>query len=360
MINVTKTYLPPLEAYVKYLERIWASGWVTNNGELVRELEKQLADYLGVPYVQYLSNGTIALQISLHALEITAEVITTPFSYVATTNSILWEGCKPVFVDIDPHTLCINPTKIEEAITKDTQAILAVHVYGYPCDVNTIATIAKKHNLKVIYDAAHAFGSKLNGKSLLNFGDLSTLSFHATKLFHTIEGGAIVAHTLDMADKIYKLKNFGHLGEEYYTFGINGKNSEFHAAMGLCVLPVVEKIIKKRRVICEAYDTELESTGITFSYKPESFDYNFAYYPILLKDEDNLKSVEGMLNDNDIKPRRYFHPSLNRLPFIDNQRSCPISENISSRVLCLPLYDSLEVQDVKKITRLILRVLKRV
>lgn len=358
MINVTKSYLPPIEEYIKRLEKIWASGWLTNNGEMVRELESKLAEYLGVPYIHYVSNGTIAIQIALRAMEIQGEVITTPFSYVATTNSILWEHCQPVFVDIDARTLCIDPQKIEASITDRTQAILAVHVYGYPSDVDAIAAIAKKHNLKVIYDAAHAFGCTLNGSSLLNYGDLSTLSFHATKLFHTVEGGAIVAHTSQMADTINKIKSFGHLGDEYYTLGVNGKNSEFHAAMGLCVLPNVASIIQRRRAICEIYDTELNGLEISFSNIPENYQYNYAYYPVLFPNEGLLLAVKQALNTIQVNPRRYFYPSLNTLPFLQTKPSCPISEEISSRVLCLPLYDSLEKQDVVRISTLITEVLK--
>ncbi len=358
MINVTKSYLPPLEEYIKYLEKIWASGWLTNNGEMVQELESKLAEYLGVPYIHYVSNGTIAIQIALQALGIQGEVITTPFSYVATTNSILWEHCQPVFVDIDARTFCIDPEKIESAITERTQAILAVHVYGYPSDVDAIAEIARKHNLKVVYDAAHAFGCKLNGSSLLNYGDLSTLSFHATKLFHTVEGGAIVAHTPQMADLINKIKSFGHLGDEYYTLGVNGKNSEFHAAMGLCVLPNVAGIVHRRRLICETYDAELSDLGIVFSSIPENYEYNYAYYPVVFQNEAQLQAVKQALNSNQINPRRYFYPSLNTLPFLQIRQPCPVSEDISPRVMCLPLYDGLEKQDVMRISGLIRGVLQ--
>lgn len=358
MINVTKSYLPPIEEYIKHLEKIWASGWLTNNGEMVQELEARLAEYLGVPYVQYVTNGTIALQIALRALEIQGEVITTPFSYVATTNSILWEHCQPVFVDIDPDTFCIDPQKIEAAITERTQGILAVHVYGYPSDVEAIATIARKHDLKVIYDAAHAFGCKLNGSSILKYGDLSTLSFHATKLFHTVEGGAIVAHTQQMADILNKTKSFGHLGDEYYMLGVNGKNSEFHAAMGLCVLPNVAAIAQRRRTICETYDKELRELGIVFSKIPQNYEYNYAYYPVVFKNEAQLLAVKQILNSNQINPRRYFYPSLNILPFLTTRQPCPISEDVSSRVLCLPLYDGLERQDVLRISALIKESLK--
>jgi dTDP-4-amino-4,6-dideoxygalactose transaminase len=344
-INVTKTYLPSLDEYVQFLERIWASGWVTNNGELVRELEEKLAEYLGVPYVQFVSNGTIAIQLALRALDITGEVITTPFSYVATVNSILWEHCTPVFVDIEDRTFGIDAEKIESAITEHTQAILPVHVYGYPCDVFKIQELAEKYNLKVIYDGAHAFGCKLNGVSLLNYGDLSTLSFHATKLFHTVEGGAIIAHTQEMADKLWKLKSFGHRNDEYSFVGMNGKNSEFHAAMGLCLLPKVNDFIVQRQQIFAWYDQRLARLGLGFPNLSEGLQYNYSYYPVLFESEAKVLHVVAALKKNDIIPRRYFYPALNTLDFV-NGPSCPTAEDISSRVLCLPLYVGLEASQV--------------
>lgn len=353
MINVTKSYLPPLEEYVKYLEQIWASGWLTNHGPLVQELEAELAKFLNVPYVHFVSNGTIAIQIALRALEIDGEVITTPFSYVATSNSILWEHCQPVFVDIDSRTCCIDPQKIEAAITERTQAILPVHVYGYPADVEAIEKIADRHNLKVIYDAAHAFGCNLGERSILSYGDISTLSFHATKIFHSVEGGAIITHTKEMADRINKIKSFGHLGDEYFMLGVNGKNSEFHAAMGLCVLPHVDEIIQKRKRVCEVYSSELGDTNIIFTNNPKNYRHNYAYFPVLFRNEEQLQAVKKMLNMNGVNPRRYFYPSLNTLPFLEKKQPCPVSEDISSRVMCLPLYDSLQEDDVKRICGLV-------
>lgn len=351
-INVTKTFLPPLDEYVRYLERIWASGWVTNNGELVLELEKKLAEYLHVPYVQYVSNGTIAIQIALKALDIDGDVITTPFSYVATVNSIVWEHCTPVFVDIEDQTFCIDAEKIEAAITERTRAILPVHVYGYPCDFNKIEKLARKYDLKVIYDGAHAFGCKLDSASLLNRGDLSTLSFHATKLFHTIEGGAIIAHTPEMAEKIWKLKSFGHRNDEYFFSGINGKNSELHAAMGLCLLPRINEFIVERRQISEWYDRNLEGLNLGFPHLVIGLEYNYSYYPVLFNTEEQLKLIFSELKKNGIIPRRYFYPPLNNLPFINGQ-SCPIAEDISARILCLPLYLGLSEQQVQRICRIV-------
>lgn len=341
MINVTKTYLPPIEDYKTYIEQIWQSGQITNNGPLDRELTKQLKEYLGVANLEYIANGTLSLQLAIKALGLKGEIITTPYSYVATTNAILWEGCKPVFVDIDERTFCIDPEKIEEAITEQTSAVLATHVYGYPCDVERIERIAKKHNLKVVYDAAHAFGVKLNGKSLVNHGDISTLSFHATKIFHTAEGGAIVCKDEEISKKIFLMKKFGHIGEdEYLDIGINAKNSEFHAAMGLCVLPKVESIINERKLLSDRYDELLAACDIRKLSAVDGLERNYAYYPVVFESNEQMMMVRNALLAQDIVPRRYFYPSLNTLPFLNDEQkaSCPISESISSRVLCLPLF----------------------
>ena len=257
MINVTKTYLPSYEKYSEILQKAWSKGWITNNGILVQQLESDLKEYLGVKHLFFTSNGTIVLQMALKAYNITKEVITTPFSYVATVNAILWEGCTPVFVDINNRDFCIDADKIEAAITENTQAIMATHVYGYPCEVLKIEAIAQKHGLKVIYDGAHAFGCKLNGRSLLSFGDISTCSFHATKVFHTVEGGCIITDDDETARKLMLYRQFGHVGEDHFSMGINGKNSEFHAAMGLCIFPEIESIIKKRKEKSDLYDSVL-------------------------------------------------------------------------------------------------------
>ena len=352
MINVTKTYLPPFEEYTAILKRAWDKAWITNNGELVQELEQELKLYLGVNNLLFTSNGTIVLQMALKALNITKEVITTPFSYVATTNAILWEGCQPVFVDIDPNTFCIDANKIEAAITQNTQAILATHVYGIPCDIEKIQAIADKYNLKVIYDAAHSFGCEYKGKSLLSYGDISTCSFHATKIFHTVEGGCIIANNEETARQLYLFRQFGHIYDEYFSMGINGKNSEFHAAMGLCVLPQVENIIDQRKRIVAQYDKGL----LPFISRPQISDhlkYNYAYYPVLFESEECLLDAIEKLKQNEISGRRYFFPSLNTLPFV-NYQSCEVSEDISKRVLCLPLYNGLSSEDVQKIIKCIL------
>ncbi len=352
-INVTKTYLPSIEEYSKYLEGIWERGQLTNNGPLLVELENKLKDYLGVKHLLLINNGTIALQIAIRALELKDEIITTPFSYAATTTSIMWEHCIPVFADIDKETLCINPDEIRKRITPKTTAILATHVYGNPSDVEQIELIAQENNLNIIYDAAHAFGVKYKGQSVLNFGDISILSFHATKLFHTIEGGALITNDDELAHKISYLRNFGHNGPEaFYGYGTNGKTSEFNAAMGLCVLPKVPELIEARKKISELYDVLLSDSGLEKPKLHTFTDYNYSYYPVLFKSENDLIKAVNSLHSEKIFPRRYFYPSLNKLNYIGTQ-SMPISEDISTRILCLPLYYGLSQHDVKRIVSLV-------
>ncbi|RYD82613.1 MAG: DegT/DnrJ/EryC1/StrS family aminotransferase [Sphingobacteriales bacterium] len=354
MINVTKTFLPPFEDYTAILRRAWDKAWITNNGELVMELETKLKQYLDVKNLWFTSNGTVVLQMALKALNITKEVITTPFSYVATTNAIIWEGCTPVFVDIDPQTFCLDASKIEAAITKDTQAILATHVYGLPCDVEAIEIIAKKHKLKIIYDAAHAFGVMYKGKSLLSYGDISTCSFHATKLFHTVEGGCIICNDDDLHEKLFLYRSFGHIGDDYFAVGINGKNSEFHAAMGLALLPYLPQLIEERKVIFDLYEMELSKTGIEFlNISHPDVAWNYAYCPVLFKNEEQLLRIKFKLEEEGIFIRRYFFPSLNQLPFLQQNIHCPISENIALRVAALPLYPGLTTTDTHRIVEII-------
>ncbi len=354
-INVTKAYLPPLEEYVSYLKGIWERNWLTNNGPLVQQLESELSVFLSGSQVQFTSNGTIALQIAIKALNLSGEIITTPFSYVATTTSILWENCRPVFVDIEPNSFCIDASKIEDAITSKTTAILATHVYGYPCDVDLIKEIADKHSLKVIYDGAHAFGVNINKKPLLSYGDLSTCSFHATKLFHTVEGGAIVINSNELANKIWLLKSFGHIGDDYFSLGVNGKNSEFHAAMGLCNLPRVPEFIVKRKRIAELYIKQLSNLPLQYPVSNNTtLEYNYAYFPIIFESEAKLLKIKDVLAAHAIYTRRYFFPSLNKLDYV-NGESCPISEDISRRVLCLPFYQELSDDIVSWISKLIIQ-----
>jgi dTDP-4-amino-4,6-dideoxygalactose transaminase len=352
MINVTKTYLPPFERYTALLKEVYDTGWITNNGKLVQRLEKELKEYLGVKHLFLCSNGTVTLQIALKALDFSGEVITTPFSYVATTNALLWEKCTPRFVDINRSDLCIDPELIEAAVNEKTTGILATHVFGFPCNIEAIQKIAEKHKLKVIYDAAHAFAAKYEGKSLLSYGDVSSCSFHATKIFHTVEGGCLVTNDDDIARKIYLYRQFGHVYDDYFSIGINAKNSEMHAAMGLAVLPDVEQIIERRKSLTDLYTRSLSDTTVEIVSYPKSVQPNYGYYPILLKNEVQLLKVKSGLATKDIFPRRYFFPSLNTLPFIGYQ-PCPVSENIASRVLCLPLYYDLTEGEVETICTII-------
>jgi dTDP-4-amino-4,6-dideoxygalactose transaminase len=358
MIPVTKSFLPPIEDYIQYLEKIWDSNQLTNHGPLVQELEAKLKDYLSVKHLFFVSNGTVALQIAIKALDLHGEIITTPFSYVATTSTIVWEGCQPVFVDIDPQTLCIDPNLIEAAITDKTCAILATHVYGIPCDVDRIRAIAHKHGLKVIYDAAHTFGGKYKSKSIVSYGDIAVLSFHATKIFHSVEGGAIITDDDEMAHRISYMRNFGHKGQEdFWGLGINGKNSEFHAAMGLSNLPYIESIITSRQRVSGSYDNFLTNSKLLKPNLPEETDYNYAYYPVIFKDEEKLLRAKDKLNALDVYPRRYFYPSLNKLPFINHQ-TMVLAERFSNCILCLPLYPDLLQEEVYLIANNIKDVLR--
>lgn len=359
MINVTKAYLPPIEEYIKHLEGIWDRCHLTNHGPLVNELEEKLQAYLGVKHLFFVNNGTIALQIAIKASSLSGEIITTPFSYVATCSSIAWENCTPVFVDINASDFTIDATMIEAAITPATSAILATHVYGIPCDVAAIEQIAKKHKLKVIYDAAHAFGVRHSGTGILNYGDISTLSFHATKLFHTVEGGAIVTNDDNLAHRIGYMRNFGHKGQEdFWGIGINGKNSEFHAAMGLAIFPSIENIISRRRMLSEVYEVcfKEEKMGLQRPVLDRDTTYNYAYYPVVFRSEKELLMVRDSLNAAYIYPRRYFYPTLNNLAYVQRSPQ-PVAEDISSRVLCLPLYDDLTLDSIRRICSIISQVL---
>ena len=340
MIPVTKPFKPPIEEYHYLLKGIWDRTWFTNNGPLVNELELSLKSYLEVPNLLYVSNGTIALQIALKALGITKKVITTPFSYVATTSSIVWEGCQPVYVDIDKETLNIDPLKIEAAIDEDTEAILATHCFGNPCDIDAIDLIAKKFNLKVIYDAAHCFGTKYKGKSVFSYGDISTVSFHSTKLYHSIEGGAVFASDPEVMKRMSFMRNFGHDGPERFEgVGINGKNSEFHAAMGIINLTYVDDILHKRRQLVNVYDLQTRALPLTRPVFCDTAESNNSYYPIIFRTEEALLRTKVNLENHKIFPRRYFYPSLNLLKYVNG--ACPVSEDISARILCLPLFHDL-------------------
>lgn len=356
MIPVNKPYLPNKAEYEEYINSIWERKWLTNNGPLVNELELNLKNYLGVDHLLYVSNGTIALQIAIKALELKGEIITTPFSFVATTNSIIWEGCKPIFVDIDAETFNIDPAKIEAAITPQTSAIMATHVYGNPCDIDAIEVIAKKYSLKVIYDAAHCFGTKYKGRSVFEYGDISTTSFHATKLFHTIEGGAVFTQSPELLRKMALLRNFGHDGpDEFQGVGINGKNCEFHAAMGLCNLKHADEILDKRRLLSFYYWRALTGLQAKYPKLNDDLDYNYAYFPVLFDSEELMHKCMRALENEKIYCRRYFYPSLSTLSFVEKS-SMPVCESVASRILCLPLYHTLTTSDLDLISRIMLRV----
>lgn len=356
MINVTKAFLPPVTEYVKYVNEIFSKGWLTNNGPLVNQLELSIKNYLNVPHMLYVNNGTIAIQIAIKALELKGEIITTPFSYVATTSSIIWENCTPVFVDIDEKSWNIDPSKIENAITPKTSAILATHVFGNPCEVDLIKKIADKHNLKIIYDAAHCYGTKMNGKSVFEFGDISTTSFHATKIFHTTEGGAVFTNNAELLRKMSLLRNFGHVTPVTFELaGINAKCSEFHAAMGLCNLKYIDEILNRRKELWLHYIEILKGLKVQFLSITKGSQFNYSYFPVVFPSEQELLKTVEALNLQNIFPRRYFYPSLNTLTFVNGQ-SCPISESIASRVLCLPLYHDLTFEEQLMIARVALRV----
>ncbi len=354
MIPVTRTFLPPIEAYQALVQRAFDAHWLTNRGAMVEELEGKLREYLHVPHILMMTNGTIPLQIAVKLLGGGGEIITTPFSYVATTSSIVWEGCTPVFVDIDPEHLTIDETRIEAAITPRTTAILATHVFGNPCNVEAIAAIAARNGLKVIYDGAHAFGVNYNGQSLFKFGDVSTCSFHATKLFHTGEGGAVFCADAALAHRIYYSHNFGHNGPlAFHGLGINGKMSELQAAMGLAVFPHLSEIVEQRKAIAAHYDCLLAQVALRPMQLRAGTEWNHAYYPVIFNTEADLLRVFDALNAAQIFPRRYFYPSLNTLPYV-NPVPMPISESVASRIACLPIYAGLEPSEVERIAEIII------
>jgi dTDP-4-amino-4,6-dideoxygalactose transaminase len=357
MILVTKPFLPPLEEYEQYISGIWKRQWLTNMGPLANDLELRLKEHLNVKHLLFVANGTIALQMAIKALDLKEEIITTPFSFVATISSIVWEGCTPVFVDIDPQSLNIDVTKIEAAITDKTSAIIATHIYGNPCDVEVIQQIASKHHLKVIYDAAHCFGVALNGKSVFEYGDISVCSLHATKLYHSCEGGLLITKDPVLLKKLAYMRNFGFDGPEAFAeLGINGKNSELHAAMGLVNLNHIHEIIEKRKLLTERYHKMLKKVKGFIPEWHENANRNYAYYPVVFESEDLAIKCFEALKGKEIFARRYFYPSLAKtLPYLP-MKEIPVTDDISKRVLCLPLYFDLSVEEVNMICRIILRV----
>lgn len=341
-VYVTRPFLPPKEEYLKRVSDIFDRAVLTNQGPEVQELEARMKDYLGTPNFQYVANGTVAIQIALRALDITeGEIITTPFSYVATTSTILWERCTPVFVDIEPDNFTIDPAKIEAAITPRTKAIMPVHVFGYACNIDAIQEIANLHGLKVIYDAAHSFGSRYKGKALCSYGDIATLSFHATKLLHTLEGGGCVIRDNEVAEKLDLIKRFGHIGDNHYALGINAKQDELNAAMGNVNMKYIDDIIACRKRVSEKYDQLLSGHLQRPKHQPD-LEYNYSYYPVVFPDESTLLATFDKLAKQDIFPRRYFYPSLNTLPYLSERYDCPVSQDICSRIACMPLYYEME------------------
>ena len=353
MINVTKTYLPDKKKYIAYVDKIYENGWVTNDGPLVHELQKRLAKYLGVKNIILVANGTIALEIAYRLLKLKGEVITTPFSFVATTSSLVSNNLKPIFADIDASSLNMNPENIESLITSKTSAIVPVHVFGNACAVEDIEKIADKHNLKVIYDAAHAFSEDFKGESILKYGDVSTLSFHATKIFHSVEGGALIINDDRLVQDAKYLINFGIDGpESVKALGTNAKMNEFEAAMGLCVLDDIELIKKERKELYQRYYKALEGI-VEIQVRNNDCTNNHAYFPVLFENEQQLLRVTKILNDNNINPRRYFYPSLDTLPYTQYSAVMPISRNVASRIVALPIYPGLDFKTQDKIINII-------
>lgn len=347
---VTKSFLPPLSEYISYLKKIWKSGVLTNDGPMIKEFEQKFASYSGSKNVMAVGNGTLALQLAIRALDLKGEIITTPFSFVATSSSIIWENCKPVFADIDHETLNINPDEIRKKINKKTAGVLAVHVYGSPCDVDEIGNISKKHNIPVIYDACHTLGVKFKGKSLFRYGDISVTSLHATKIINTAEGGVLFTENNKTAEKIRLLRNFGYRDYKIHTLGINAKMSELNAALGIASFMHINEIYIKRKNAFNYYRMLLKNNG-EIRYQKFNGVQNFAYYPVIFNKEKIKKAVIKELNSHNIFPREYFSPSLEYV--YDKKITCPIAYDISKRILCLPLSSYTKNSEILRITKII-------
>lgn len=361
-IYVTRPSLPPLEEFIPYLEKIWANNILTNGGPYHQQLENELCDYLGINYISLFSNGTIALLTALQALDIKGEVITTPYSFVATAHSLIWNRITPVFVDIDPQTLNLDPRKITAALTSKTTAILPVHCYGRMCDVEGIQQVAAEHNLKIIYDAAHAFGVRDKHGSIFRYGNLSVLSFHATKIFNTFEGGAIISHDLATKQKIDNLKNFGFVDEVTVTAaGINGKMSEINSAFGLLQLKHIDRYLDKRKKIYHLYLDKLSNiAGIKILAENKEITSNYSYFPILIGDEYPISrdKIYNKLKDNNIFARRYFYPLISDFPIYQgfpsaDRGNLPFAVDAANRIICLPMHPELHEEDINKIVNVL-------
>lgn len=351
-VFVTRALIPSEDAFMERLRAIFSSHQLTNQGPCVQQLEKNLAHMMEVPTLSLCANGTLALQLAIRLLGLNGKtVITTPFTYVATVSALLWEGCTPLFADIDPRTLCLCPEKTERLIRKhpETAGILPVHVYGNACDVAAMRDLGQRYGLPVLYDAAHAFGSRLHGKSLFAWGDAATGSFHATKLFHTVEGGCIVSPHAGDQETLRLLRAFGHCDDNHIRPGINAKMSELHAAVGLCLLPQLPEILRGRAARCALYDAVLPwDYGLRGPRLAPGLEWNHAYYPVIFPDGAVMRAVLAALEARDIHPRRYFYPSLTKLPYLQSP-SCPEAEDVAERVLCLPLWPDMEEDLIREI-----------
>ena len=349
--------LAPLEEYVELLKGVWERGILTHNGPLVQQLEKDLCFKLGIENFVAVSNGTIAIQMAIKALELKGEIITTPFTWIATVSAIKWEDCTPVFCDIDPCTLNIDPHKIESLITDKTVAIMPVHVFGNPCDIDTIESIAKKHDLKVIYDGAHAIGSTYNGKSLLEYGDITATSLHATKLLNTAEGGGCITRDSDLHEKLKRIRFFGHDDtKEIVEDGFNGKMTEVHAALGMANLKYYDAVLEDRKRVYMRYKDALKNMGSLKLQTIHSGEPNYSYFPVVFNSESQLIEVEKKLNECSIFPRRYFYPSVDTIQYLESKQICPVSRDISERILCLPIWWKLEDEVVERVVEAIREV----
>lgn len=354
-IFVTQPTLAPLCEVNQYLEKVWATGILTHNGPLVQQLEINMAEKLNIKNLALVTNGTLAIQLAIKTLELKGEIITTPFSWVATVSAIKWEGCKPIFCDINPETLNIDVSKIEALITDDTVAIMPVHVFGNPCAVEEIEKIARKYNLKVIYDAAHAIGTTYKGESVLSYGDISAVSLHGTKIFNTAEGGACITSNNEYFNKLKRIRFFGHDdNKDIVEDGFNGKMTEVHAALGLANLKYYDSVLEDRKKKYECYLQKLSTSKELSFQKLTDEGCNYSYFPVIFKNEETLLQVENALNAKNIFPRRYFYPSLNLMDNIVEYVNMPMSENVSKRILALPLYLSLDINDVNLISEIIL------
>jgi dTDP-4-amino-4,6-dideoxygalactose transaminase len=357
MIPVTKPFFPPLDDYVAQLRDVWDAGWLTNQGPKVRALEAELS-FRFEAGVALVANGTLAIQLCLRALDLRGSVATTPFSYVATTSSLVWEHCDPVFVDIDADTMNLSPAALEAVDDDGISGVLATHVYGVPCDVDAIASTAASRGWKTIYDAAHAIGTTLNGASVMGAGDASAASFHATKLFHTAEGGAIVTRSETILDRVRRLRSFGEKSKgEFVEVGLNAKMSEVNAALGLAVLPYLDGLIERRREQHRRYRDHLEDR-VRFQSVPAGCDHNCAYVPVVLDSESAVLRVMDALAASDVEARRYFHPSLSTLPWVTKGRPTPVADDIARRVVCLPLHHTLTSAEIDRICSLVERALR--